>query len=289
MNAKIQPNKLQFLSISGCLLFLMLIMQGASGGRAANGDMDRTGAPGSGGTCMVYCHSGSAAFTNPQISVEMKDGSGTIATSYIPGATYTLEFTISSNGSPFGYGMQAVILDTSHNNVGDLLAVSTPNTQLTTIPNGREFIEQQGTSSTGFFSTTWQAPAIGTGDITLYGIGLAVDGSNDVSGDQASPSIQFSMTESTVNSLNTLEEVLVNYEIYPLPNNGTFFIENKGLEGNINIRIFNIAGMVVYANSINLNSNQKQELNVDNILNGIYLIELERDGIKETQKLMINK
>jgi len=289
MKTNIRTNKLQLLSSLGGLFFLMLIMQGASGGRAANGDMDRTGAPGSSGTCMVYCHNGSTVFTNPQISVEMKNASGTVVTSYIPGATYTFEFTVSSNGSPSGYGMQAVMLDSSDNNAGDMLAVSTSNTQLITIPNGREFVEHQGTSSTGFFSATWQAPTVGTGDITLHGIGLAVDGSGDVSGDQASPTIQISMTESTVNSLNTIEKGFVSYEIYPIPNDGNFFIENKGSEGSINLRVFDLTGITLYSKNIHLNSNQNQELNLDNLVNGIYLIELDRDGVKETQKFIINR
>jgi len=131
----------------------LFVLQSASGGRAAVGGQDRTGSPGSLSAC-TFCHSTNGAFTNPQLGIIIKNTSGIIVTSYVPGDTYTLEFNVTSGGIPNGYGMQAVALNASNANVGDFLMTTTTNTQLSTIANGREFVEHDGRSSTGVFMAT---------------------------------------------------------------------------------------------------------------------------------------
>ena len=115
----------------------------------------------------------------------------------------TLEFNVSSGGNPNGYGMQAVLLDASNANAGNLLTTTTANTQLSTISNGREFVEHQGRSTTGMFIATWEAPAAGTGDVLVYSIGIAVNGAG-TSGDNTSPTVQTVLSESPASSRDDL-------------------------------------------------------------------------------------
>lgn len=163
-----------------------------SGGLAAVQNQDRTGSPVSSGLCMA-CHSGGSFGANFQI--EVRDAGNNVVTSYTPGAQYTVEYTVSaSSGSPSGYGMQAAILDASNSNAGNQTTVNTANTQVS-IVGGRQLLEQQGASTTGFFSVDWTAPSAGTGTVTLYGNGIAINGNGGTSGDNGTSTVTLSLTE----------------------------------------------------------------------------------------------
>ena len=114
-----------------------------SNGAAAMGLGDRTGSPvGGASSSCANCHSG-GAFA-PTISIDVKDASMNSITSYVPGTTYTIEYTVAAgSGSPSGYGFQGVALNASNGAAGSLVSALTSNTQIVTI-GGVDYLDHQG-------------------------------------------------------------------------------------------------------------------------------------------------
>lgn len=277
--------KTQLLGVLFVGITFLFVLQSASGGRAASGGQDRTGAPGALGTCTA-CHANNGSFSNPQIGIVVKDGSGNTVTSYVPGDTYTLEFNVTSGGTPNGYAMQAVILDAANANVGDLLTTTTANTQLSTIGNGREFVEHQGVNGTGAFIATWEAPVTGTGTVTIYGIGMAVNGTGGTPGDNTSPTTQVALTESPASSIVPLHGDESSFDIYPVPNNGSFNITNRGEVGPVNLQIFTLEGRAVYEENV-LNLIGTHSIYCKDLVPGIYIVKIQGENSRQTQRMII--
>jgi hypothetical protein len=154
-----------------------------SGGLASSGSSGGTGAPGDGTTC-GGCHN-SGSFGPPLVQMGVTEGA-TAITEYIPGETYAVLLNvIALIGTPVGYGFQATVLDASDSKAGDFVA-SVAGSQITSL-SGREYAEHSTTSPIGTFGWQWTAPAAGTGTVTFYGVGNAVNGNGGTSGDNGSP------------------------------------------------------------------------------------------------------
>ena len=165
-----------------------------SNGAAVMGLGDRTGSPiGGAGSSCANCHGGGSF--SPSISIDVKDAGLNSVTSYIPGNTYTIEYTVlAGSGSPSGYGMQGVALNPSNGAAGNLFSPTTPNTQITS-SGGVQYLEHQSMSATGSFQTSWTAPMAGSGAVSIYARGLALNGDGSTFGDDASTSVLFGLTE----------------------------------------------------------------------------------------------
>lgn len=262
----------------------LLILQSASGGRAAVGGQNRTGSPIASGTCAA-CHSGGNF--SPSSSAVITNSSGTAVTSYIPGETYTVTYTVTGTGAS-GYAMQASFLDANNANTGDFLSATSANTQLSTA-GGIEFLEHQGTQTTGVFVGTWEAPAAGTGTVTLYGVGLAVNANGGTSGDQVTPAIQVALTEDNSTNVNTIEGEIALFDVYPMPNQGTFTLKNNGQANAFQVQLVNMAGQVVGMEQLNLDQGAAQTLNFPNLIPGVYTIILEGENLRQAQQMVVAK
>lgn len=279
--------KIRIISVLLGAVGILLCLQSASGGRAANNEMDRTNSPGSSGTCGIYCHNNSGTHPNTQLNVVIKDVNNNVINAYIPGEVYNLEFEVTSDGNPFGYGLQAVILDSLDMNAGDLLTVSTTETQLTTISNGREFVEHQGINSTGMFRATWMAPPAGTGAVTIYGIGIAVDGSGTTQGDDFDAAVPVILSENITSSTQHLESNSNLYEIFPNPSQGAFYIRTSEMQGNCSIKVFNLTGQIVYQETVELLQNIAHSINLKEKMAGVYWVEIESESTKKSYPMRV--
>ena len=283
--------KVNFLYAFSLFFFIGLILQSASSGRAANGEIDATGSPlGQGGCGNVYCHGaggGNATFTNPTVSVQIKDASGAVISSYIPDSVYTFELTVTSGGSPAGFGVQSVVLDSSNNRAGDFLSVTTANTQISTVSSGVQYLEQNGISTSGFFSGSWKAPSSGTGNVMVYARGLAVNNSGNYTGDQSTPSVQNILAESTLTSIQKVKSRETTFEIFPIPNDGKFYIANKGIPADISIRIFDMLGAQVYSESVFIARGNQHSIYVNGLLKGVYSVQIKRFDSIESKLIQI--
>lgn len=159
-----------------------------SGGPGAGGLGDRTGSPISSGSCS-QCHAGGAF--SPAISIQVLNGS-TPVTNYVPGTTYTVRYTV-TGGAP-RYGFQGVALRTN-NTAGGTFNSPGANTQVVSI-GGIPYVEHtSAVATTGIFTSQWTAPAAGSGSIIFYGRGLASNSNGSTSGDVASSTASFTLTQ----------------------------------------------------------------------------------------------
>lgn len=86
---------------------------------------------------------------------------------------------------------------------------------------------------------------------------------------------------------NGVEEFTVNdIKLYPSPNNGVFSIELGALKQKVTkLRVVNVVGKVVFENT-NLDGNSMQKLDLPNIANGIYFVEIKTDNQTFVKRFM---
>lgn len=220
-------------------------------GATANSSSGYTGASwdNSGRTCS-NCHSGGTY--NPTTTITLLSGANSV-TSYVPGASYTLQIKVTSASGAPKYGFDAMcVTSTTHANVNGWPATMPTGTKKTTV-SSRTYVEQSsaqtatGTSPSSYktFSFTWTAPAAGTGSVTFYAAGLAVNGTGSTSGDSPSAGVNLTVTESgtvpveitSVRAIRSGNAVVVNWSVANEIN-----VRNYEIEHSINGVDFNSVG-----------------------------------------------
>jgi hypothetical protein len=83
---------------------------------------------------------------------------------------------------------------------------------------------------------------------------------------------------------NIKENNLGEFKISPNPNNGSFEIYMTNITANTEIEILDLNGKVIYNNTI---SNKNQNINIENISRGVYIIKANQNGNVKTKKLII--
>lgn len=145
------------------------------GGQAA-----LTGAPGENNCTM--CHSGSTLNGQTENILTVLDGSFNTVTSYLPGQSYTVSLTMSSD--PAKRGFSATVLSGT-TMAGDFVGNGGTGTQAFT-GGARKYVSHLSTSNTSatpFWAWTWNAPATDMGDVTFYVASNSANGNNATSGD----------------------------------------------------------------------------------------------------------
>ena len=199
--------KAKYLLFTPILLgFLYLMLISNAGGPASSGNGNRTGSPGSSGTCSS-CHSGGSFGTS--ITATVTDLAGNPVTAYIPGDTLFVEYQVSSTSGTPKYGFQSIMLTGSNANAGNFHSTQTTNTQITTL-SGKKLPEHSAKSTTGNFKVKWTAPATGTGTVTLYYIGMAVNSNTSTSGDSPTSGQSLTLTEVPVFTLSLMQGAPIN-------------------------------------------------------------------------------
>jgi Reeler domain len=176
---------------------------------AANSSVDRTGGPFSSGLTCGQCHTGGAGTTT--ISILVKDANNAVVTQYLPGQSYTVEYQV-ANPSFTRFGMQSLALRGANLQAGNFTAFLTPNSRISTIST-RKYAEQQGASTTGLFKFTWVAPASGSGTVTFYSVGNAVNLNSSTSGDKVSAAGVFTLPEGIPNANINLTAFIQGYYV----------------------------------------------------------------------------
>lgn len=201
-------------------------------GSAAGTNGAVTGAPGeNGGSCgQSGCHS--AGNFNPSVDVFMLDETGTAVDKYIPGADYTVSLKINHTGLPDGYGFQMVCLeDTGETSTGQFSDL--PNR--TSIVNllDRSYVEHFDIIPVDSIPLPWTAPEKGTGNITFYAIGNAVNGIQGPGGDGVA---RGSFTFEEAQESSTLDiDLAAQYTVYPNPIENEFNIQGPSDVGQVDL------------------------------------------------------
>jgi hypothetical protein len=166
-----------------------------------------------GSTCAgVYCHGG-GYYGGALSTISLLQGN-TPVTSYTPGVTYNFEINISAvnvDNLPiplYGFDAQATT-STTHLNAG-VWGAAPLETQITEF-DGRFYWEQSNpmteTSSNPHSLTKtiqWTAPPAGTGSVTFYATGMAVNGNGSTNGDNVSNPVNITITEGNPLAVNFL-------------------------------------------------------------------------------------
>ena len=81
------------------------------------------------------------------------------------------------------------------------------------------------------------------------------------------------LVTSDPSNISIKEESLANFSVYPNPSTGNGFIEFSEA-GSYELSVFTMLGQEVHKKSLNINANEKAELNLGHLSNGLYLLNL---------------
>jgi len=263
------------------LLFLFgtLTLTSNRSGRSGITGQGVSGAPGENGqTCGSFgCHS-SGNF-DPDVVISLMNADGNEVTSYLPNQNYTVNLKINHTGSPAGYGFQIVsLLDADDSGINTF---SNLTSQMQEVQVGdRQYVEQSNIINQDLIRLTWTAPEEGSGPVSFYGIGNAVNGNGNSAGDGADTGtlkIEENMTSSLTNTL------INEFRIFPNPSSGFINIDTDKVIKNVSI--FNMQGQLIQQNK-----NNQSRINISELSNGIYFIKalLENNQIAQ-QKIIVNQ
>jgi hypothetical protein len=265
---------------------LGFLLASNAGGKAAAVSQGVTGAPGdeklNNGTVITCqsCHNSGAY--NPTAAISFFDEAGTTAvTKYEVGKTYTIRLTISASGSPAGYGFQMIDIRKSNSaNVKGFLAATSQATgiQITAISSGaqanRSYAEQKQTLTSNVINVKWKAPAAGTGAVTFYAVGNAVNRNSSDSGDNGTASVnaEFSELTSGVNELASSVEMSISPN--PAREEVVLSLSSKASK-NVQVRITDIGGKTVLIDNrvIQVGENNLK-LDMSHLIQGAYMIQV---------------
>lgn len=221
---------LYFLTI---LIIACYIFSSYSSGPAFVNGNGYTGAPGESFTCNG-CHSGGAYGSTLEM-LEIRNSGGSIVTEYIPGMTYSLTVTISTTmGTPAAYGFQMTSLENTGDSPTGTLQNPSSFVRFSTGNSGRVYAEQNARSASNVFTMDWVAPAMGTGPVTFYYVGNAVNSAAGTGGDVGGTGSSTIITESSLpveltefRADKQEESVLLSWETASEINNKGFQIEHS--------------------------------------------------------------
>ncbi|MFY8188154.1 MAG: T9SS type A sorting domain-containing protein [Flavobacterium sp.] len=78
--------------------------------------------------------------------------------------------------------------------------------------------------------------------------------------------------------------------VYPNPTNGLLNIQFSDYLSNIKIELYDISGKLIKQQLTNsLESNNIEILNVDNVVNGSYLLRISTNNRQETYRIIVSK
>ena len=110
---------------------------------------------------------------------------------------------------------------------------------------------------------------------------LANDNYNGDTGSLGNWSIEICSTTAT---LNTPENTLTDFSIFPNPNNGNFTLQfSKAATSAIEVTVFDMRGRKIFENSYNSEGAFNENIQLNNAQTGIYLVSVS-DGVNKIVK-----
>ena len=287
--------KFKFIYTIFSLSLLALVFMSNEAGRADSQNQGNTGAPGdetvgnNPRTC-VTCHNNNAAI-QMTTGIEVLNGDGTAVTEYTPGETYRVKVTHDiAMGSPAGFGFQIVCVKAPEGTNGDATAsFSNPanNVKIAVAgSNGRQYAEHDGQSDTNEFEVDWTAPEVGTGTITFYSCGNAVNDNNMSSGDGAACTT-LELTEAEPNS--TFEaDGGVKIFLFPNPVQNEMKVRLlSDISAAFDMEIFDMQGRLMVSETISfITGENNYYYNVNDLAKGTYLVKFSNKEKIATAKLL---
>ncbi|HFC00481.1 MAG TPA: T9SS type A sorting domain-containing protein, partial [Phaeodactylibacter sp.] len=154
-----------------------------------------------------------------------------------------------------------------------------------TIANGRQYVEQKGTSISKEFVVEWTAPE--SGDVTFYYGGNAVNNNNMTGGDNAiMGSSSFTVMPTATNDL----EKVISLEVLPNPVNERFnLVANAQVADTYELSLFAQNGRKVFTKKINISIGENFiPIEMNNLSVGVYHLILS-DGKNLVTKKVVKR
>ena len=254
--------KFRLLLFSALLFISYLALVSSSSGRATAAGEGNTGAPGDNSKVCASCHSG-GSFA-PTVNIRLIDMDGNEIDKYDPNGQYQVEVRIdATSGTPSGYGFQIVSLRDSDDTDVSVWSNPSSNAKIAAAM-GRNYVEHNGVSDANIFLVEWTAPEEGTGSVSFYAAGNAVNKNGSTSGDAATTN-SLQIEENAVSSLDRLAEI-INLEVFPNPAGEVLNLQSD-LE-QVNIFIRDLSGKLIYAAALEYN----EQLDISSWSSGQYII-----------------
>lgn len=247
-----------------------------SGAAGAPADNNKTCAQGG-------CHPGTAT---PIFNVITSD---VPATGYEPGATYTVTATITDPGL-VRYGFEITPQDLNGNVLGTMALSDPSKTKFTASNNKYITHKSNGTmfpGHTASWSFNWTAPAAGTGDVTFYGAFDFSNNNGSTSGD-----VIHTSTLTVSEALGTgIDEIAAIHSLTVFPNPATdhfnlfYQLNDQQL---VQVSLCDMSGrqVALYVNETQPAGNYNYDFPLDNIVPGVYVINIASGNRLKTLKLV---
>ncbi|RYE21769.1 MAG: T9SS type A sorting domain-containing protein [Sphingobacteriales bacterium] len=268
--------KTLLLTFASALVYLSLVSysDGPNDGGAGN----RTGGPGSTGTCaQAGCHS--AASANTMVTVTLKDevtGEEIMDGKYIPLRTYNVDLMVHNN-SLSHIGFQAEVVDAAGNSIGVLSAGPG---QHTGTAAGKKIVEHSAPISGMLTTFKWTSPAAGAGKVTFHVMGNAVNNDGNSTGDAPSNPFSESFDENNTSVASVNKSISLKAGPNPVVDQLTLKLDNA-TKGEYIINAFGVNGAKLYETKVQINSTQYETtLQTDKWAAGIYYVQIIKDGMK---------
>ncbi len=270
----------KFYTFSFLFMSLMaVVLMSNSAGRATVAGEDTTGSPLGNRTCgTAGCHSSNSFTVN--MVVELKDEDGAVVDKYKPGVTYDVQLTNNASGSPASYGFQMVSLVDADNSGANEWETTT-NKAKTVDLGDVTYVEQTGPDPSNTVDLKWTAPAAGTGDVTFYAVGNAINGNGNTNGDGVGTTT-LSLTEDMTSSTNDVN--INNISIMPNPASDVVRLSMDNISSGT-YQLINLQGQSVLRGVYNADN---IELNVAALKTGLYVVQVQDQvtGAVMTSKLI---
>lgn len=100
------------------------------------------------------------------------------------------------------------------------------------------------------------------------------------------PIIRLAIGDAPAFDVSLAETALNRFSVYPNPTNGEGSIAfNQG--GNYRLRLVDMLGQVHFQDEVNVNENERREFNFNDLKAGVYLLQIDGEGLTKTIKLRI--
>ena len=279
-------------------LLLLVTSLGNKNGRASTPPgAGNTGAPGDeslpNGTPIVCnsCHTPSSQ--NPiscSVTITVLDPEGDTVTQYIPGQLYTARVTINTlTGNPLRWGFQMIALkDTGNIDLDGFSDINPNNYKIATVNStGRTYAEHDNSSTSNVFNVRWTAPVAGTGNVTFYAAGNAVNNNGLNTGDGASFS-NLKLTEGSVSSTQNPDAGRIGLRVWPNPVAAEANISVMLPQaGDYRLAVHNLSGRLVWESNRMLPAGENNlAIPATHWDAGIYFASLSGNGISANVKVV---